>query len=178
MNERPVTHLERTIRAAVAADAAVLGRMRAAQQIEIDGESVPPDEADAYARACTAFFARELAAADPWVFGWIAESAGVPVGSAVLTLAPGLPRLGASGCGPDGRIRNVYVNVESRRRGIARDLTRTAIAASERLGVARLVLGASAAGRNVYAALGFVEKGDEMVYRGVAISPERSPITS
>jgi GNAT superfamily N-acetyltransferase len=174
MSERPFAGPERTIRVAVAADAAVLGRMRAAQQIELDGP-VSPAEAEAYASACVAFFARELAAPEPWVFGWIAESAGVPVGAAVLTVAPGMPRLGAAGCGPDGRIRNVYVTEHARRRGIARELTHAAIAASERLGVARLVLGASVAGRNVYAKLGFVEKSDEMVYRGATAGAIADP---
>jgi ribosomal protein S18 acetylase RimI-like enzyme len=72
--------------------------------------------------------------------------------------------LGSPGAGPDGRIRNVYVAPQFRRRGVGRALTLAAIAAAEEMGVSRLVLGASDDGRSLYEALGFVAKDDEMVY--------------
>jgi len=146
--------------------------MRAAQQREITGVSEAATVA-AFAGACRAFFAAELGAADPWVFAWLADVDARPVGVAVLTLAPGMPRFGSPDTGPDGRIRNVYVVPEFRRRGIARTLTLAAIAAAELFGVSRLVLGASRAGRPLYEALGFVGKDDEMVFERPAPRSQR-----
>ena len=164
MNERPLP-IAHTIRRAERADARAIGTMRAAQQAEL-GWALPGDFNAAYAVECERFFERELDASPPWLFGWIADVDGRPVGSAVLTLARGMPRPGRSGAGPDGRIRSVYVAPDLRRHGIGRELMRVALAAAESAGVVRLMLGASAQGRPLYEQLGFVLKGDEMVYEG------------
>ncbi len=163
MDEPPLQPVIRGLRPATAADSDVLGSMRAAQQSEIMGV-FEDGEVASFASACRAFFAAELVAADPWVFAWLADVAGTAAGVSVLTLAPGMPRFGSPGAGPDGRIRNVYVAPQFRRRGVGRALTLAAIAAAEEMGVSRLVLGASDDGRSLYEALGFVAKDDEMVY--------------
>jgi len=157
------SHAGFTVRRADSRDAAALGTMRAAQQLEIDGEP-PPLADDAYASACASFFARELDATDPWVVAWVAEADGRIAGSVVLTLAPTLPRRNIPESGPDGRIRSVYVYPELRSRGIARALVVSAIADAAARDVARLMLGASAMGRPLYESLGFVAKPDEMMY--------------
>jgi GNAT superfamily N-acetyltransferase len=157
------SHAGFTVRRADSRDATALGTMRAAQQREIV-EQLPPLADDPYASACSAFFARELAAPDPWVVAWVAEAGGRIAGSVVLSLAPTLPRRGVPQSGPDGRIRSVYVYPESRSRGIARALVLAAIADAKARDVARLMLGASAMGRVLYESLGFVAKSDEMVY--------------
>jgi GNAT superfamily N-acetyltransferase len=157
------SHAGFTVRRADSRDAAALGTMRAAQQLEIDGEP-PPRADDAYARACASFFARELDATDPWVVAWVAEASERVAGSVVLTLAPTLPRRNVPESGPDGRIRSVYVYPELRRRGIARALVLAAIEDAAARDVARLMLGASAMGRPLYESLGFVAKPDEMTY--------------
>ncbi len=160
MNERPLP-VAPAIRRAERADARAIGTMRAAQQAELGG-ALPGDFSATYAAECERFFERELDASPPWLFGWIAEVDGRPAGSAVLTLARGMPRPDRSGAGPDGRVRNVAP--EFRRRGIARELLRVVLAAAESAGVVRLMLGASPHGRPLYEELGFVLKGDEMVY--------------
>ncbi len=169
MDEPPLPPF-RGLRRATAADSDVLGSMRAAQQGEIMEVSEVAVVA-AFADACRAFFAAELGAAEPWVLAWLAEVDATAAGVAVLTLAPGMPRFGSPDAGPDGRIRNVYVAPEFRGRGLGRALTLAAIAAAEELGVSRLVLGASAAGRSLYEALGFVATDDEMVYEGLSATP-------
>jgi GNAT superfamily N-acetyltransferase len=157
------SHAGFTVRRADSRDAAALGTMRAAQQREIDGKPRPLAD-DAYASACSTFFARELDAPDPWVVAWVAETGGRIAGSAVLTLAPTLPRRGAPQSGPDGRIRSVYVYPQVRSRGIARALVVAAIDAAKARDVARLMLGASRMGRPLYESLGFVAKPDEMMF--------------
>jgi GNAT superfamily N-acetyltransferase len=157
------SHAGFTVRRADSRDAEALGTMRAAQQLEIDRQP-PPLAGDAYASACSTFFARELDASDPWVVAWVAEAGGRIAGSVVLTLAPTLPRRGVLQSGPDGRIRSVYVYPELRRRGIARALVVAAIEDAAARDVARLMLGASAMGRPLYESLGFVAKPDEMMY--------------
>lgn len=161
--DAPPPHAEFLVRRADSRDAAALGAMRAAQQREIAGEP-PPLADDAYAAACSTFFARELDAPEPWVVAWVAESGGLVVGSVVLTLAPTLPRRSVPQDGPDGRIRSVYVFPALRSRGIARALVVAAIENSEARNVARLMLGASSMGRALYESLGFVAKSDEMMY--------------
>ncbi len=157
------SHAGFTVRRADSRDAAAIGTMRAAQQREID-EDLPALADDPYASACSAFFARELDAANPWVLAWVAEAGGRIAGSVVLTLAPTLPRRGVAQSGPDGRIRSVYVYPELRSCGIARALVAAAIADAKARDVARLMLGASAMARALYESLGFVAKSDEMMY--------------
>ena len=126
------------------------------------------DELERYRDACSSFFARELGASDSFLRAWLALYGGVPIGAAALTVAPTLPRFTPThtqaGCAVDGRVRDVYVRPQYRRRGVGRTLVLCVIAEAERRGVDRLSLGASAAGRALYLSLGFVEKSDEMIY--------------
>ncbi len=164
MDERPFLPdvLDVALRAAGPRDAELLGTMRAAQQAEIEGDC-DPAEVLRYARECTNFFERELASRPVWIYAWIAAVDDDVAGVAVLTLAPAMPRLGLV-FGPDGRIRDVYVAPRHRRRGIARALTRAAIERATLLGVSRLTLGTSKAGRPLYESLGFIDRPDEMLY--------------
>ncbi len=118
-------------------------------------------------RFAAAFFARELAAEGSYVRAWIAYAGERAAGSAVLTMAPSLPRPGRA-ASLDGRVRSVYVIPELRRCGIGAALTRAAIEGAEAAGIDRLTLGASVAGAPLYASLGFRPKPSEMVYEGGA----------
>jgi GNAT superfamily N-acetyltransferase len=151
------------IRRAVAADAAVLGAMRAASHGE--RYDADPERGSQFAASCTTFFERELAAAQPFVRAWLAfePSGAEPLGTATLTLVPTLPRQSDAGPLLGARVRNVYVVPAARRRGIARALMRVLMDEIATLGIGRLTLGASAEGRPLYAGLGFVAKADEMV---------------
>ncbi len=134
MQRRPIAF---EIRPATVADGALLGAFRAAQQAETHA---PADGVEAYAAVCSAFFARELAAEGSYVRAWIAYAGERAVGSAVLTTAPSLPRLGRA-ASLDGRVRSVYVIPELRRCGIGAALTRAAIEGAEAAGIDRLTLG-------------------------------------
>ncbi len=169
MDERPFLP-NVALRAAGPSDAALLGTMRAAQQAEIEGDC-DPAEVLRYARECADFFERELASQPVWMYAWLAAVDDDVAGVAVLTLAPAMPRLGLA-FGPDGRIRDVYVEPRYRRRGIARALTRAAIARATLLGVSRLTLGASKAGRPLYESLGFIDRPEEMVYASESASSD------
>jgi GNAT superfamily N-acetyltransferase len=162
------------IRRASAADAAMLGALRAASHAERYDDGA--DREELFAASCTAFFARELAVEEPFVRAWLAfeahgaEADGAvtpvnePLGTAALTVFPSLPRITTTGPVPDARVRNVYVVPAARRRGIARALMRAVMDEVESLGgVDLLTLGASAQGRPLYVSLGFVPKADEMV---------------
>jgi GNAT superfamily N-acetyltransferase len=149
------------VRRAGPADAAALGAMRAAQRRELHGGE--ESEFRRFEADCAAFFARELASGDPWLIGWIARAGAAPVGSSVLTLLPTLPRLGSRGT-IDGRVRDVYVAPQYRRRGLGRALTLCVVEEARRRGVDRLALGTSTMGRPLYESLGFVAKDDEMVF--------------
>ena len=142
-------------------DADVLGALRASQRGELRGGE--PAELDRFAAVCASFFARELAAAQPWLHGWLARRGERVVGCTVLTILPTLPRFDAKGH-VDGRIRDVFVVASERRRGIARALVGLAITEARERGVDRLALGSSDMGRPLYEALGFIAKSDEMLY--------------
>jgi|GEM_PF-520460 len=163
MSEPPsfITVGDVTVRRAGPADAAALGAMRAAQRREMHGGE--ESEFRRFEAECAAFFARELAAGEPWLFGWIAHAGATPAGSSVLMIYPTLPRLGSRGS-VDGRVRDVYVAPEYRRRGLGRALTLCVVDEARRRGVDRLALGASAMGRPLYESLGFVAKDDEMIF--------------
>ena len=139
--------------------------MRAASRVERYGQ----DHAERLARfeaSCTDFFARELAAPEPFVRAWLAFEVECPehaIGTATLTLVPTLPRFGDDGPLLDARVRNVYVVPQERRRGVARALMREIMDDLSALGIGRLTLGTSVQGRPLYEKLGFVPKADEMV---------------
>ena len=160
MDERP---FEFVVRPAGSGDAAILADFRLASE----RERHPERSEEAFARYrddCGDFFGTELVAVEPYLRMWVALAGRTALGAAGLTLVRSMPRLGQA-LALDGRIRDVFVRPDARRRGIARTLVRAAIAEAERVGVGRLTLGTSADGQALYESLGFVLKPDEMVYR-------------
>jgi len=160
--ERAGMPADMTIRAATAADAAVLAAFR----VELGRAHGLDDPAleGGYLERCRAFFAGGLATGT--VLAWLAFAGDRPVGSAVLELRVTLPRpRSPSAPTVDGRVRSVIVVPEHRRRGIATALMREVIGAAEHAAVDRLTLGASEMGEGLYAALGFVPRPREMEFR-------------
>ena len=152
-----------TIRLATPADAPALADMRLRSHLERNG-GVAVEYAE-YRAESEAAFAEFLA--DGYMVAWLALDGELVVGTAALLVYRTMPRVGARGVPGrrvDGRIRNVRVEPEYRRRGIAAALVRAATAEAERLGVDRLALGTSTMGRPLYESLGWLDKRDEMVY--------------
>ncbi len=151
------------IRAAGAGDAALLSELRVRAHLERhDGE---PSAHATFLAACEAFFSRALA--DRTVRAWFAFDGERAVGVAALHLIATLPRAHACDVARgtlDGRVRNVYVDPEYRRRGIARALMREVLAEAARERVDRLALGTSTMGKLLYERMGFVPKDDEMIF--------------
>jgi len=162
MSERETTLLSFEIRRATVADAGALAEMRATSSYERRGWDAA--ERDWYTRVCATFFARELADPQSFLRSWVAVVGKTIVGGASLAIAGTLPRYGGTNAGFDGRVRDVYVMPNYRRRGIARALMHVVIAAAEAENVDRLTLGASDMGAPLYLAMGFEYKRDEMVY--------------
>jgi GNAT superfamily N-acetyltransferase len=155
--------MELPIRAATPADARLFGELRLAARTK--RPDAPGAEWEAFLRECAGVF--EAGFSEGSLCGWLAFDGELAVGTATLALVPTLPRYdrksGPDGRWRDGRIRNVYVRPEYRRRGIAAALMRQAIAEAERMCVGRLSLGTSDLGRPLYEYLGFTPKTDEMV---------------
>jgi GNAT superfamily N-acetyltransferase len=111
--------------------------------------------------ALEAATARYLAEAMPRgeYLGWVAED-GALIGGVGVQLRPILPRPRAGGAGietgPEAIVLNVYVERESRRRGVAEALMRVLLDSLHARGIRRVILHASPAGRRLYERLGFV----------------------
>jgi len=153
------------VRRATIADVSALAAMRVASHGE--RYSGDPRRKDEFRAECEAFFTRELSQPDPFMRAWLAFERNDParaIGTASLALTPTFPRLTEPKRDIDARVRNVYVEPGSRRRGVARMLMLELMAEVQRIGVRRITLGASAMGRPLYEALGFRQKADEMVY--------------
>jgi GNAT superfamily N-acetyltransferase len=147
-----------TLHAATPADARLLTAFRVTlfQDLgQIPPEGTPPD----FESACDAAHARYLESGAG--MAWIAKAGGKPVGSIVMLLHPRLPspRLVSA---TEGYILNVYVDPPWRRRGIATALMRAALERARELGLARLRLHTTEAGRPTYAHAGFRPREDEM----------------
>ncbi|GAC1544703.1 MAG: GNAT family N-acetyltransferase [Vulcanimicrobiaceae bacterium] len=135
------------LRSASRADAPGLARLRCASLIELGhpGAHEPSFERDA-ARAFDALLSSgELAA-------WLLVADGRVAGSACALFWHRLPYPGTS---LQAELAGVYVAPAFRRRGIARELCREAIAASHARGTRRIVVHPSSAGAALYAELGF-----------------------
>ena len=94
--------------------------------------------------------------------GWVAQLTAPPhsvIGGAGVQFRPFLPRTDPSGqlllVGREGLILNVYVDPAHRHQGVARRLMDTIIRWAPGVGIVRLVLHASPAGRHLYESLGF-----------------------
>ncbi|PAX54101.1 GNAT family N-acetyltransferase [Brunnivagina elsteri] len=89
---------------------------------------------------------------------FLAEIDGVIVGSTSCQLYAGLyPNAIKSNYRQFGYIWGVYVEPEYRRKGIAKQLTNTAIEHLKNIGCTRIILNASPDGKPVYQSLAFVE---------------------
>lgn len=89
---------------------------------------------------------------------FIAEVDGIIIGSASCQLYAGLhPNVIKSNHDQRGYIWGVYVEPIHRRKGIAKQLTNTAVDYLKNIGCKRVILNASPAGKPVYTSLGFVE---------------------
>jgi len=156
--------MDLTIRRAAPVDARLLADLRLNSQLERNGGDAAA--LTGFHRESEAAFAEFLAGGS--MLAWLAFDGEFVVGTASLLVYRTLPRVdarGVTGRRFDGRIRNVRVEPDYRRRGIAARLVRAATAEAERLGVDRLTLGTSTMGRPLYSHLGWVDKGDEMVFR-------------
>ena len=92
---------------------------------------------------------------------FIAEVDGVAIGSASCQIFAGLyPQVLVENYRKYGYIWGVYVEPAYRRRGIAKQLTKKAIAYLKSLGCTRVILHASPSGKPVYTSLGFSESNE------------------
>jgi ribosomal protein S18 acetylase RimI-like enzyme len=148
------------VRAATPRDGRLLAEMRVRSASERHEHSSAA-ELESLMSASERMFAAKLE--DGTLLAWIAFDGERAVGSGCLMLLPALPRIGQA-VPLDGRVRNVYVDPQYRRRGIALAIMREALAEAERRRVDRLVLGTSDQGRALYERLGFTAKSDEMIF--------------
>ncbi len=120
-------------------------------------------------QASTAYFASAIPGGE--YVGWIAtpSDGSPPVAGAGVQFRSLLPRPTVAGdgllLGREGLILNVYTVPNWRRQGIAKQLMETIVAWAGEVGIVRLVLAASSAGRPLYEKIGFVAT-REMSYTG------------
>ena len=141
------------LRAATRADARALARLRRASlnELALPGADEPTFERDAAVAFETLLSTHDLVA-------WVLVVDARVVGSACALFWRRLPYPGSS---VHAELAGVYVAPAYRRRGIARELCREAIAASRARGARRMVVHPSRAGLALYTELGFVE-GNEL----------------
>jgi GNAT superfamily N-acetyltransferase len=158
---------EFTLRRADPGDAATIAEMRVRSSAERNA-AVTPERNDAFRAACEAALEAELREGDTRI--WLAFNGERAIGTATLMILRTLPRIrsrsGIVANARDGRVRNVYVELAYRGRGIAQALMREVLNEARRENVDRLTLGASDMGRPLYEKMGFVAKRDEMIYEG------------
>jgi predicted N-acetyltransferase YhbS len=133
-------------------DAAALARTRAASLRE-QGILREPDFA-AFEHDAVRELRERLAREE--VSAWIALSDGAVVGAACIVFWRRLPYPETS---LHGELAGVYVEPRFRRRGLARELCREAIATARALGVRRISVHGSASARDLYVQLGFLPSG-------------------
>ncbi len=139
------------IRAATAADAAVIAHHRAAMfrdmGVLVDA-AVPALEA-----AARDYLAQALPAGE--YLGWVVHAGGHVVAGGGVLIRPLLPHPGAPQGGEEAYLLNVYTEPEHRRRGLARQLMQAILAWCDARRISRLTLHASDEGRLLYESLGF-----------------------
>jgi ribosomal protein S18 acetylase RimI-like enzyme len=139
------------LRAANVADAPILARLRAKGLLEqgllpqVQSESFIPIAQREFRR----LFARNCISA------WVAVEGGEIIGCASVVFWERLPYPDSS---LHAEIAGVYINSAYRRRGLATELTREAIAAARARGVRKIFLSPSAQARSLYERLGFTER--------------------
>jgi GNAT superfamily N-acetyltransferase len=142
------------LRRACRFDAAALARLRAASLVE--QALLLPHDAPAFERDAVHRFAALLR--DDRIAAWLLEADGDVCGAACVLFWERLPY--AEGA-LHAELAGVYVEPAYRRRGVARELCREAIAAARARSPRRIVVHPSLAGRALYRELGFVA-GNEM----------------
>ena len=156
-----------TIRRAETADVPLLAEMRVRSSVERRAYAKGADVENFRRNSLRAFAA---ALEEGLLHSWLAFAGDRPVGTASLMFLPSLPRFGVD-VERDGRVRNVYVEPEYRRRGIALALMRVVLEEALRANVDRLTLGTSDQGRALYERIGFVQKEDELIYQPRSTMP-------
>ena len=145
-----------SVRPAAAAEIPILARHRAAMFRDMG--QLAPHNARPLAEATEVYLRDAMPRGD--YLAWIAEQEGTIIGGAGVQLRAILPRPRPNSddveFGPEAIILNVYVEPESRCRGVAAALMRVALDALASRGIRRVVLHASADGRRLYERLGFV----------------------
>ncbi|MGE0355010.1 MAG: GNAT family N-acetyltransferase [Gemmatimonadales bacterium] len=158
------------IRLAASADTDVIAAHRAAMFRDM-GRMTPAIEPEVL--AASAAYLRDALHSGEYV-GWFAVAdggAGQPVGGAGVFLRRLIPRPSLDGrtvlAGREGLIVNVYVEPAFRRQGIARLLMETILQWVPQTDVVRLTLHASADGKPLYQALGFIDSNEMVFPRGL-----------
>lgn len=148
-----------TTRTATIADAALITAHRHAMFAEM-GKS-DPTVLDAMKLHFRPWVERMLAAGK--YAGWVVEDEGQPAASAGFFALEWPPHPLDPAGEARGYLLNFWVEPSYRRRGLARELVKAALAESRRRGLRVTTLHASDAGRLVYETLGFGDS-SEMVY--------------
>jgi GNAT superfamily N-acetyltransferase len=144
-----------TIRPATIADAATLGALRAAMQIEFAAPgALTPARVAALNAAAERYYATHTERGT--VRSWLAvTAAGEPIAAASALLYEQAPSLSHPAPRPVAYVFGVYTDTGHRRRGLARALMRELLAWARESGVEKVELRASDAGRQLYEGLGF-----------------------
>jgi len=147
------------IRQAAVSDIAILARHRTSMFADMG--TLPADLDEPLQRATAAYLCDAMPRGE--YLAWVAEDRAAPgsiVGGVGVQLRPMLPRVGDDGGlepGPEAIVVNVYVERAWRRRGIAEALMRALLDDLASRGIRRIVLHASAEGRQLYERLGFAQ---------------------
>lgn len=156
-----------TFRLATVSDASVLADHRVAMFSEM-GLLKPHLEQQLH-RTSRAYFEAAIPAGE--YVGWIGHPVGdpTPVAGAGVQFRSLLPRPTLTGdrvlLGREGLVLNVYTVESWRRRGVAQQIMKLIIDWAAEVGIVRLVLSASPAGRSLYEKIGFAAS-REMSYSG------------
>jgi GNAT superfamily N-acetyltransferase len=148
-----------TIRRATDDDAGLLAEHRAAVWVETDDWTSA--ELEPQIPVWRDFFRRCMREESYMAF--IAEEAGVAIGSGGLLVYLTIPRPGFAS-DRAGRVQSVYVVPHARRRGVARAIVQHIVDLARRQNLTSLVLHPTEAARDLYASFGF-EAADEMMLR-------------
>jgi GNAT superfamily N-acetyltransferase len=145
------------VRRTDARDADLLARLR----LENQRESGEASDEPAYESALKEWFREHLSAGD--VHAWIAVDDGRAVGTGGVVVVP-RPPYPRNPAGLEAYVTNMYTVPDRRREGIGRRILDEITQHAKSLGVPRLLLHSSEAGRHLYEQAGFGERG-----RGVAM---------
>ena len=165
-NAAPGT-IDLRVRPATAADAALIAGHGVAMFRDM-GQVPTADAGDALAAAASDYLAGAIARGE--YHGWLAVAPGGAVvagaGVQLRAIVPSPAPAGVPGplTAPQALLLNVYTAPAWRRRGLAERLVREALAWARGRGASSVRLHASAAGRGLYARLGFAPT-NEMIYR-------------